>query len=217
MTTLLYIEASPKREESRSSSVAAAFLSSFKKQNPNTAIDHLHLFEDTLPAFGREGATQKFANVMSLIMKGESLPAIGEWAGVMEMIQRLNSADKVVISSPIWNFGMPYPLKHYLDIICQPGVTFTMNEQGEYIGLVTGKPLQLIISSGSEYPERFPQKSDGTKTDFMVAHLKHVFGMMGFNDIRTLRVSPTDANGPEAGAQIVAARKSEAERMATAF
>lgn len=205
MTKLLYIEASPKGKLSNSSRVASAFLDSFKAANPTATIEHLNLFSAPLPAFGREGATQKFANVMSLISTGQPIPPEGEWAGVIAEVQRIASADKVLISSPIWNFGMPYTLKHYIDLICQPGATFSMNEKGEYIGLLGGKAMQLIIASGSDYPDRFPLEGDGTKTNFMTAHLKHVFGMMGFDNIQTLHAGPTDALGPEEGAKVITA------------
>jgi FMN-dependent NADH-azoreductase len=168
-------------------------------------------------AFGQQGATQKFANIVSLMTTGEPIAGEGEWAGVIAEIERLQSADKVVISSPVWNFGMPYPLKHYIDLICQPGATFSMNEKGEYIGMVTGKPLQLIISSGSEYPDRFPQADDGTKTNFLTAHLRHVFGMMGFEDIAALHVAPTDALGPDEGAKAIASAIEKAQEGGAKF
>lgn len=39
-------------------------------------------------------------------------------------IERLEGADKVLISSPMCNFSIPYRLKHYLDLVCQPGLSF---------------------------------------------------------------------------------------------
>lgn len=217
MTTLLYIEASPKGDQSRSSRVATSFLDSFKASNSNAQIDHLNLFDTPPPPFGLEGATQKFANIISLMQTGQPLPAEGEWKGVIAEVERLQKADKVLISMPIWNFGMPYILKHYIDVVCQPGVTFTMNEKGEYIGLIQGKPLQLIIASGSDYPDRFPLQEDGTKTNFATAHMKHVFNMMGFEDTRTLHVSPTDALGPEEGEKVVQGCVAEASELGKNF
>ena len=39
------------------------------------------------------------------------------------MAVRLDLAERVLISTPMWNFGIPYKLKHWLDIINQPGLT----------------------------------------------------------------------------------------------
>ena len=46
------------------------------------------------------------------------------WAGVRAIVDRFKSADKLLISVPMWNFGIPYALKHYIDVITQPGLTF---------------------------------------------------------------------------------------------
>ena len=53
---------------------------------------------------------------------------------------------------------MPYRLKHWLDLVVQVGVTVKVNENFEYIGQVTGRPLQMIIASGSPYESRFPSR-----------------------------------------------------------
>ena len=40
------------------------------------------------------------------------------------MASRLAQADRVLISTPMWNFGIPYKLKQWFDLIVQPGITF---------------------------------------------------------------------------------------------
>jgi len=194
---VLYIEASPRGEKSLSSRVAGAFLEAYLKDNPDDVIDHLHLFRDALPGFGEQGAGQKMAQIASLTSTGKGIAAEGEWRGVLREIERLKSADKVLIAAPMWNYSIPYPLKHYIDLICQPGLTFYVDRQGRYVGMVTGKPMQLILASGSEYEMRFPREDDGTKTDFQRAYLEHIGRFIGFEDIRCLKIQPA------AGAQRV--------------
>lgn len=193
MASLLYIEASPRADHSVSTRVARTFLDSYQEHNPQDTIDHLALFEDTLPAFARQGADQKMEQIGSLATGGKGIAAEGEWQGVLAQVERFKAADKVVISAPMWNFSIPYPLKHYIDLLCQPGLTFYVNRQGEYVGMVTGKPLQLILSSGSEYAMRFPLEEDGTKTDFQRAYLEHIARFIGFEDIRCLKLQPAAA------------------------
>jgi FMN-dependent NADH-azoreductase len=138
MASVLYIEASPRGDHSVSSRVARTFLDSYQQHNPQDTIDHLALFEDGLPSFARQGADQKMAQIGSLATGGEGIAAEGEWQGVLAEIKRFKAADKVVISAPMWNFSIPYPLKHYIDLLCQPGLTFYVNKKGEYVGMVTG-------------------------------------------------------------------------------
>ncbi len=202
MTKLLYLEASPRKEHSYSSRVARAFLDAYKNVNPEHEIEHFPLFDVELPPFAAEGANQKMAAIMDMMQGGSGIEEAGEWAGVMQEIRRLESADKVLLSSPIWNYSLPYRLKHWIDLVVQVGTTVKVNEKFEYIGQVTGRPLQMIIASGSPYEDRFPLETDGTKTDFMRSYVDHIFRFIGFTDIRTLRVMPTGIPGPDTEAMV---------------
>lgn len=202
MTKLLYIEASPRKTHSYSSRVAAAFLDTYRDANPDHEIEHLPLFDADLPSFTAEGANQKMANIMDMMSGGEGIEAVGEWAGVLNEIERLESADKVLLSSPMWNYSVPYRLKHWIDLVVQVGVTVKVNEKFEYIGQVTGRPLQMIFASGSPYENHFPLETDGTKTDFMRAYVDHVFRFIGFTDLRLIRVQPTGIPGPDTEAMV---------------
>jgi FMN-dependent NADH-azoreductase len=217
MGRLLFIEASPRKELSFSSRTAHAFVEAYRERNPDDEVDHLPLFEVKLPAFGLEGATQKMANIARLIASGEQIEAVGEWAGVVAEIERFRGADKVLISSAMWNFSIPYVLKHYIDLICQPGLTFGVNKKGEYVGMVVGKPIQFILSRGSEYSKAFPDANDGTKTDFQYAYLAHIATVLGFKDIRSVIIQPTEARGEKVGREILGAKIIEAQQAAACF
>lgn len=217
MAKLLYIEASPRQQHSFSSRVANTFIEAYQQQNPDDEIERLALFEIELPTFGREGTNQKMAHITKLIQSGKGLDAKGQWSGVVEQIERFCDADKIVISSPMWNFSIPYPLKHYIDLICQPGLTFTVNRKGEYVGLVVGKPMQLILARGSEYSPGFPSVDDGTKTDFQQAYLLHIGRFLGFEDIRSLILQPTEAKGGEAARKMLDNKLAEAKLVGSCF
>jgi len=194
---VLYIEASPRRDHSYSSQVANAFVKSYRAANPDHEIEHLPLFDVELPSFTAQGANQKMDNIMKVFTGQEALGAEGEWAGVLSEIERLKSADKVLLSSPMWNFSIPYRLKHWLDLVTQVGVSVMVNEKGEYIGQIKDRPLQMVLASGSPYDMRFPLETDGTKTDFQRAYLEHIFRFLGFTDIRLIKVQPTGMPGPD--------------------
>ena len=202
MTKLLYLEASPRKEHSYSSRVASAFLDAYRERNPTHDIEHLPLFDVDLPKFAFEGANQKMANIMDMMGGGDGIEPVGEWAGVMQEIKRLESADKVLLSSPMWNYSVPYRLKHWIDLVVQVGATVKVNEKFEYIGQITGRPLQMIFASSSPYENRFPLESDGIKTDFMRAYVDHVFRFIGFTDLRLIRVQPTGIPGPDTDAVV---------------
>jgi len=214
---LLYIEASPRKEHSASSRVANAFVEAYKEANPGCEVEHLPLFDIELPSFTAEGANQKQAQIVDMIMGGSGIEVTGEWAGVVQEFERLRDADRVIVSTPMWNFSIPYRLKHYLDLVCQPGLSFYVNEKAEYIGTITGKPIQFVLASGSPYEVRFPQESDGTKTDFARPYLAHIARFIGFEDIRFLKIEPTGMLPPDQLEALVNAKCEEAAEAAKAF
>lgn len=216
MTKLLYIEASPRGEDSYSTQVAAEFLKAYRATNPDHEIEHLPLFDVELPRFSAQGADQKMENMMQVFSGKDGVGEVGEWAGVLREIERLKSADKILLSSPMWNYSIPYTLKHWIDLVCQVGVTVLVNEKFEYVGQITGVPLQMILASGSPYEMRFPLETDGTKIDFQRAYLEHMFGFMGFTDMRLIKVQPTGKPGPKLD-EMIAARKEDARKAGAEF
>ena len=71
----------------------------------------------------------------------------------------------------MWNYSIPYRLKHWIDLVVQVGASVLVNDKFEYVGQITDRPLQMVLSSGSPYEMRFPLESDGVKIDFQRAYL----------------------------------------------
>ena len=49
MSTLLYVEASPRKQRSHSTKVAEEFLAAYQKAHPGDRIDRLDLWKEPLP------------------------------------------------------------------------------------------------------------------------------------------------------------------------
>ncbi len=207
MEKVLHIQASPMKEISFSNRVARAFLDAYQARNPADVIETLDLWTAELPAFDFAAASGKYKVMRGLPHSDEEGAA---WARVTEMVRQLKSASKVVVSTGMWNFSLPYRLKQYIDIVVQPGLTFSFDPEKGYTGLVTGRPLQLLLASGGEYPAGSP----GAAWDYQKPYLEMILGFMGFADIRTLRVEGT--LGPNAS-QNLTAIESAAREAATRF
>ncbi|MEM8866270.1 MAG: NAD(P)H-dependent oxidoreductase, partial [Planctomycetota bacterium] len=95
------------------------------------------------------------------------------------------SADKYLISVPMWNFGIPYKLKHYIDVIAQPGQTFSFDPESGYSGLVTGKPVAVVYARGGEYG------GEGSGMDHQKPYVEQMLGFLGFTDIHPIVFEPT--------------------------
>lgn len=209
MASVLHIEASPRSETSFSSRVARAFLEAYRQSHAGDWVDTMNVFTAAPPAFDAPAAEAKYAVMGGQRPTGE---AGKKWLEVIETIDRFREADKLVLSVPMWNFGLPYRLKQYLDVIVQPGLTFKY-DAGQYVGLVTGRPALLILSRGSTYGAGSPAAA----MDMQRPYLEMILRFIGFEDIRTLIVEPTVGGGPEAAQKALDAACAEARKLATTF
>jgi FMN-dependent NADH-azoreductase len=209
MASLLYIESSPRRERSASIQTARAFLDAYKQARPNDTIRTLNVFETALPAF--DGFT---INAKYTILHGGKPTAQEKdaWQNVEAVIEDFKRADKYVFAVPMWNFGIPYRLKHYIDVLVQPGYTFKVGPNG-YEGLVTGKPAMAIYARGGSYREGTP----GAALDMQKRYLDAILRFIGFEDIRSLEVESTLEGGAEGEKKAVEEAKRRAGQMATDF
>jgi FMN-dependent NADH-azoreductase len=195
MAKVLHIQVSPREERSHSRKVAEAFLEVYQETNRGDEVATLDLFQAALPTFDGFVIQAKY-NIMH--GREHSEEQANAWREVEAVIEQFMSADKYVVSNPMWNFGISYRLKQYIDIITQPGYTFSVDENG-YKGLVTGKPVVLIHAcGGGGYTE-----GDMAAMDFQARYLETLFGFLGFTDIRQVRVE--GMLGPEADAAEAAA------------
>jgi FMN-dependent NADH-azoreductase len=184
MSKLLYVEASPRKERSASIEVAKAFLDAYRKTHPGDTVDRLDLWDTTLPEFDGEVIDAKYA-----ILHGQpQTPGQrAAWRAVEEVIDRFRGADKYLFSLPMWNFGIPYRLKHYIDIVVQPTYTFSFSPKEGYKGLVTGKKAAVVYARGGAYPPG----SGGEAFDLQKRYMEQFLGFIGFTDITPIVVEPT--------------------------
>ena len=209
MAKLLYIQASPHGGRSHSIQVADAFLAAYRKAHPGDEVVTVDVFRKDLPAFDGPALDAKYA-----IMHGKkhSPEQAKAWQAVEAVIAEFISADKYLLAVPMWNFGIPYRLKHYLDILLQPGYTFSFSPEKGYEGLVRGKPAMIAFARGGDY-----ENADPNAVDFQKRYLELVLGFIGITDIRSVVVQPTLQGGPEVASQKTAAAIAEAKKLAETF
>jgi len=209
MSKLLHIEASPRGERSASINVARHFIKAYKAAHPNDTVETLDLWHTALPEFDGATLDSKYA-----IMHGQSFTPEQQqaWAAVTSVAEQFKSADKYVFSLPMWNFGIPYKLKHFLDVILQPGLTFSFSPTEGYKGLVTGKPIVAVYARGGAYgPGTGMEAYDSQST-----YLKQALGFIGFTGIKEIFVEPTMAS-PTSKDEAMAKANQQATELAATF
>ena len=203
-TRVLHVVGSPKAEASTSTRIARAFLDAYQEAHPEHEITTFDVWTANLPPFDGELAIAKLAPLV-----GESRTPAQEvaWAEVLRVVAEFDRQDKIVISSPMWNFSLPYELKHYIDLLVQPGISFGVNDAHEHVGLLEDRPVQLVLTRSSPLPEGSPE-------DFQLPYLKHVLAFIGLCDVRALVVEGTTL--PQAAREKLVAEQCKRARAAAA-
>lgn len=184
MPKLLYIEVSPRKDRSASIEVAQSFLTAYQEGKTNKQIETLDLWDLKLPEFDGDTVNAKYR-----VMHGEdpSPEEVAAWDVISKIANQFKAADHYLISTPMWNFSIPYKLKHYIDIISQPGLTWSFTPEEGYQGMVTGKTATLILARGGEYTS----SAELSAMDFQKTYLEMILGFIGITDIKVVLIEPT--------------------------
>ena len=210
MSRLLYIQASPRIKRSHSIAVADTFIETYKQNNPNDEITTLNVFEESLPAFDGLAVEAKYTILHG---KEHSQAQLQAWKKVERVIEQFTSADKYLLAVPMWNFSIPYRLKQYIDLLIQPGYTFSFSEEKGYEGLVVARPLLAIYARGGPY-------TPGTEAevlDLQTRYIEQIFRFIGFEDIHSVIIEPTLMGGPDVAEARRNAAIEEARKLALDF
>jgi len=185
MTRLLHVSASPRGAASDPLTLAGAFLDAHQAVHPGVHVSHLDLHDGTLPAFGRLHAGAK----MAVTRGGQPSPEqTGAWDEARAVFDRFVTADAYLFSVPMWNSGVPYVLKQWIDIITQPGWVFGFTPAEGYTGLLTGKKAAVVYTSGVYSPGAPPAFG----VDFHASYLNDWLRFAGFTDVTEIRFQPTE-------------------------
>ena len=184
MTKVLHIIASPRGEASQSTKLAESYLNAATQADSSVTVDTLELWKEDLPEFDGDKSAAK----MTFFGVGEMGEAQqSAWDQVVEITSRFTRADVYVMSVPMWNGGIPYKLKQYIDIITQPGLLFGFAPEAGYSGLLEGKRALVFYTSGVWAPGA-PQKYG---SDFHSEYLSWWLDFVGIKEVRDVRFQPS--------------------------
>lgn len=208
MPVLLHLSASPRGDASESLLLADDFLAAYRETHPDHEVIHWDLWDGTLPAFGPTAAHAKMA-----VFAGRDLDAAQRdvWRDVTAAIARFDAADRYLFSVPMWNHGVPYVLKQFIDVVSQPGLAFAFDPSSGYRGLLRGKKAAVVYSSAVYAPGRGPAFG----ADFQTSYLEGWLRWAGVADVETVALRPDAVTGDVAGGRAVA--REEARTVAAGF
>jgi FMN-dependent NADH-azoreductase len=105
---LLDIPSSPRGESSDSIALTKSFIAACKPKRNSVVVDTLNVWHERLPDFDCDAIGAKYKAI-----KHETMTA----ARIRSLILPFQNADRIVIGTPMWHFGLPYKLKHFIDLV----------------------------------------------------------------------------------------------------
>jgi FMN-dependent NADH-azoreductase len=183
--SLLHISSSPRGTDSESLRIARAFTDAYADSHPDAEVEHWNLWDRPLPDMAL-GAKAK----MTVFGGGTPVGAEGEvWAQARATFERFAAADRVLFSVPMWNAGIPYVLKQFIDVVSQPGWIFGVDPVTGYQHLLAdrGTRVAVIYTSAVWGPGLGPEFGRNFQSTYFDDWLRWT----GLTDVSEIRFHPT--------------------------
>jgi FMN-dependent NADH-azoreductase len=182
MPTLLKIDVSPRGDHSISRKLSAQFAEQWKQTHGGGNVISRDLAKTDLPYVGLPWIMAAFSDPSTHNEEQQAAIKIGN-----DLIAELKAAEEFLISTPMYNFAIPAKLKGYIDHVVRPGQTFSVNPDGSYTGLLTGKKATVIITSAGDYSPGTPAEG----YDAEKPYLRAILGFMGVTDVTFIQAGST--------------------------
>lgn len=181
---VLHISASPRQQRSGSALIAADFLQQISALNPVVELDHLDVWTEKLPEFDGAALEARYNRLTGKPWSAEQQDA---WNSIETLVQRLDRADAILVSTPMWNLGIPYRLKHFIDVVTQPGLSFGFELGVGFTPLLRPRPVAAIVTSSGD----FSTGESYGRPDLVSVYLQSAFRFIGLDRMNVVRVQPT--------------------------
>jgi FMN-dependent NADH-azoreductase len=209
MPTLLHIEASPRKTRSASLDVARAYINAYRATHPDHTVDVLDLWSIDLPEFDGVALDAKYAEMSNTPLNEAQQRA---WTSIRQLAQRLHDADTLLFSVPLWNFSIPYKLKHFIDVVSQGGILFSVDERG-LNGLLKNKKAVVMYARGLDFS--MESSTPAHTFDFQRPYMEAWLRFIGVTEVESVIVEKT-LFGPEVDHAARQAARDRAVALVTA-
>lgn len=186
MTTLLHIECSPRKQRSASLEVARSFIARYQENAPGTEIVTLDLWNMALPEFDDVAMQAKYAGLNGTPLTFAQQDA---WNTLKDLAAHLHQADVLVLSVPLWNFSIPYKLKHFIDLVSQKDILFSFDAERGLEGLLLNKTAVVTYARGLDFSAQ--SITPATHFDFQKPYVEAWLAFVGVTDVHSVIVEKT--------------------------
>ena len=201
MATLLHIDSSP-RAASVSSRLAAAFVATWKQQNPGGTVVHRNTSLGGIPYLDEAAIDAFFTPPAELT--AEQRRTLNESD---RLVDELLAADVLVLAVPMWNLSIPASLKAWIDMIVREGRTFAFTESGVAPLVPPGKKVFVFSARGGSYPAGSPLQA----LDHQEPYLRDLLGVIGLTDVEFIHAERQSESSEAAAEGLACAERALAQ------
>lgn len=201
MTRILQINSSVFGDDGVSSQLADEFVANRRAQ------------QDDIELVRRDLAAEPVPHLTADVFRAALTPAAERDAQQREtaalsdrLIDELEWADELVLGLPMYNFGVPSPLKAWFDHVARAGRTFRYTATGPE-GLLEDKRARVFAARGGIHD---------AGSDNQIPHVRNFFGLLGFADIDVVTAEGLQMGDDYRQQGLDAAERGKAELLAAA-
>jgi FMN-dependent NADH-azoreductase len=167
---ILQINSSARRDASHSTRLANRLVQRLRESEPESTLTVRDLNDAPQPVLDEAALGALFTPAHERTPEQAARVALDD-----ALIAEIQAADVVVLGITMYYFGVPAPLKNWIDAISRAGVTFRYSETGPE-GLLKGKKVYVALTRGGQYRN--------TPSDTQEPYLKTVFTFLGLTDVQ---------------------------------
>jgi FMN-dependent NADH-azoreductase len=186
MARLVHIECSPRKQRSASLQVARSFIARYQEHHPDTEIVTLDLWAMALPEFDQHAMDAKYAGLAGTALTPTQQAA---WSTLRALAEPLHRADLLVLSVPLWNFSIPYKLKHFIDLVSQKDLLFGFDPERGLYGLLHNKKAVVVYARGLDFSSQ--SSTPAQYFDFQEPYVAAWLQFIGISDSHAVIIEKT--------------------------
>ncbi len=182
MTYILRLDASPRYRESESRRLADLIQDRLLAISPHREVRSRDLSSSPIPHIVNETIEGFYAPSDAITAEQKRATSLSD-----ELIHELKNADVLLISAPMYNFGVPSSLKAWIDQIVRINATFAF-DGAEFEGLVpTNRAILALVYGASGYAPG----GDFSAMNFLEPYLVSLMQFLGIKQTEVVRIEGT--------------------------
>jgi FMN-dependent NADH-azoreductase len=179
MKSILHVSCSPRGRAAESYRLSQAIIGFLLLKEPKAAVTNRVIGGGAIPHVDENYAISQ-ASVTDVSHDGSM-------ARSEEFVREVESADYLLIGTPMHNFTVPSVLKAWIDHVVRARRTFNVTPAGK-VGTLRDRPVYVAIASGGRFSGEHARQPD-----FLTSYLTAVLGIVGLHDLRFFSVQGTSA------------------------